>query len=207
MLYVRGNKNDYDSWAQLGNPGWDYQSLLHYFKKSEDNRNPYLALTYWHSAGGYLTVQEAPWRTPLATAFVQGGVEIGYENRDINGEYQTGFMVAQGTIRRGSRCSSARAFLRPIRLRPNLDIAIYAHVTKIHVDSIYKRAWGVSFNHYGQQKFVKTRREVILSAGAVSSPQILMLSGIGPSAHLHSLGIPVVQVRNHLNCYFKICFR
>ena len=129
MLYVRGNRKDYDHWAALGNPGWSYDEVLHYFKKSEDNRNPYLAGTKYHGKGGYLTVQEAPWRTPLATVFVEAGVEMGYDNRDCNGEFQTGFMIPQGTIRRGSRCSSAKAFLRPIRRRPNLHIAMKSHVT------------------------------------------------------------------------------
>ncbi len=95
MLYVRGNKKDYDHWELDGNPGWSYDQVLHYFKKSEDNRNPYLAATKYHSANGYLTVQEAPWRTPLATAFVEAGVEMGFENRDANGERQTGFMIPQ----------------------------------------------------------------------------------------------------------------
>ena len=78
MLYVRGNKKDYDIWESLGNPGWGSEDALYYFKKSEDNRNPYLARTPYHSTGGYLTVQEAPWHTPLAAAFVQAGVEMGY---------------------------------------------------------------------------------------------------------------------------------
>jgi len=84
---------------------------MYFIQKSEDNRNPYLANTPYHSSGGYLTVQEAPWRTPLATAFVEAGMEMGYENRDGNGEFQTGFMIAQGTIRRGSRCSAAKVFV------------------------------------------------------------------------------------------------
>lgn len=97
MLYLRGNKKDYDIWEQQGNVGWGSAEVLRYFKKSEDNQNPYLTRTPYHATGGYLTVQEAPWHTPLATAFVQAGQEMGYENRDINGEHQTGFMIAQGT--------------------------------------------------------------------------------------------------------------
>lgn len=96
MLYVRGNKKDYDIWESQGNPGWGSHDALYYFKKSEDNKNPYLVRTAFHSTGGFLTVGEAPFHTPLVSAFVQAGVEIGYPNRDINGEYQTGFMVAQG---------------------------------------------------------------------------------------------------------------
>lgn len=128
MIYVRGNRRDYDLWEAMGNQGWSYEHVLPYFLKSEDNRNPYLARTRYHETGGYLTVQEAPWRTPLAIAFLQAGRELGYQVRDINGEEQAGFMVAQGTIRRGSRCSTAKAFLRPIRLRRNLHIAMHSQV-------------------------------------------------------------------------------
>ncbi len=194
MLYVRGNKRDYDAWEELGNPGWGYRHILPYFKKSEDNRNPYLAQSPYHSSGGYLTVQEAPWRTPLATAFVEGGEQLGYPNQDINGESQSGFMIAQGTIRRGSRCSTSRAFLRPVRLRPNLHIAIHAHVTKVNVDPVSRKAWGVTVYLNGRPRIILATKEVILSTGAVSSPQLLMLSGIGPKDHLKEMGIPVIQV-------------
>ena len=90
MLYVRGNKRDYDNWASLGNTGWSYNDVLPYFLKSEDNQNPYLAGTKYHGKGGYLTVGECAYRSPLGAAFIQGGVELGYDNRDYNGESQTG---------------------------------------------------------------------------------------------------------------------
>ncbi|KAF6217158.1 hypothetical protein GE061_001512 [Apolygus lucorum] len=191
MLYVRGNRRDYDSWEAMGNPGWGYRNVLHYFKKSEDNRNDYLIGPY-HSRGGYLTVQEAPWRTPLVLAFIQAGEELGYPNRDINGRHQTGFMIAQGTIRRGSRCSTTKAFLRPVKNRKNLHIAMGAHVTKILIDK-NKRAYGVQFIRDGIRQAALVRKEVIVAGGAVNTPQILMLSGIGPGEHLHSLGIPVIK--------------
>ncbi|XP_069699000.1 glucose dehydrogenase [FAD, quinone]-like [Periplaneta americana] len=193
MLYVRGNKKDYDIWESLGNPGWGSEEALYYFKKSEDNRNPYLARTPYHSTGGYLTVQEAPWHTPLAAAFVQAGVEMGYDNRDINGEYQTGFMIAQGTTRRGSRCSTGKAFLRPARLRKNLHVAMESHVTRILIDPATKRAFGVEFRRDSKMHVIRARKEVIVSGGAVNSPQLLMLSGIGPREHLQELRIPVIQ--------------
>ena len=123
-------------------------------------------------------------------------MELGYDNRDINGEFQTGFMIAQGTIRRGSRCSTSRAFLRPARLRPNLNIAIHAQVVKINIDPVYRRAWGVTVYHNGKRRIVRARREVVVSAGGVMSPYILMHSGIGHSDHLAQMGIPVIQVRN-----------
>lgn len=179
MVYVRGNKRDYDSWAQQGNPGWDYENVLKYFKKSEDNRNPFLSNNSYHGSGGYLTVQEAPWRTPLSLAFIKAGMEMGYENRDINGESQTGFMLTQSTIRRGSRCSTSKAFLRPVRLRQNLDIIMHSQVTKVLFNK-GRRAHGVEFVRDGKFHTVYARKEVILSAGSINSPQLLMLSGIGP---------------------------
>lgn len=192
MIYVRGNRNDYDNWARLGNDGWSYEEVLPYFLKSEDNRNPYLARTPYHKTGGYLTVQEPPWKSPLAIAFLQAGQEMGYENRDINGSNQTGFMLTQATIRRGSRCSTAKAFLRPVKNRLNLHIAMNTHVLRLLFND-KKRAIGVEYLRDGKQGIVKCRREIILSAGAINSPQLLMLSGIGPSEHLAEFGIPVIS--------------
>ncbi|XP_018326630.1 glucose dehydrogenase [FAD, quinone] [Agrilus planipennis] len=193
MIYVRGNKLDYDQWEAQGNPGWSWKDVLPYFLKSEDNRNPYLTRTKYHKAGGYLTVQEAPWRTPLALSFLQAGRELGYEVRDINGEKQTGFMITQGTVRRGSRCSTAKAFLRPVRLRRNLHVAMQAQVHQVMIDSNTKTAFGVKFERNNRMHMVLAKREVILSAGALCSPQLLMLSGVGPREHLASFGIPVLS--------------
>ncbi|XP_071448474.1 glucose dehydrogenase [FAD, quinone]-like [Hetaerina americana] len=192
MIYVRGNARDFDEWEAAGNEGWSYRDILPYFLKSEDNRNPYLVNTPYHAKGGYLTVQESPWRTPLSIAFVRAGEELGYENRDINGAKQTGFMLAQGTIRRGTRCSTAKAFLRPARLRRNLHVAMKSHVTKLLIDPVDKRVTGVQFFRGSRRKIVRVKREVILSAGAVGSPQLLMLSGIGPREHLREVGIPLI---------------
>ena len=193
MLYVRGNKKDYDIWEQLGNPGWSYKDVLNYFKKSEDNQNPIYTNTPYHSRGGYLTVEESKWHTPLADAFLQAGREMGYENRDINGKRQTGFMIPQGTIRKGSRCSTGKAFLRPASARKNLHVAMHTHVTKILIDPSSKRAYGVEFFRDGRTLRVRANKEVIVSAGSINSPQLLMLSGIGPGEHLAEHGIPVVQ--------------
>ncbi|XP_017797975.1 PREDICTED: glucose dehydrogenase [FAD, quinone] [Habropoda laboriosa] len=192
MVYVRGNRRDYDNWARLGNEGWSYDEVLPYFLKSEDNRNPYLARTPYHNTGGYLTVQEAPWRTPLSIAFLQAGQELGYENRDINGKEQTGFMLTQGTIRRGSRCSTAKAFLRPVKNRENLHIAMNSQALKVLFNDD-KRATGVKILRDGRQQVIRVRREIVLSAGSINSPQLLMLSGIGPKEHLAELDIPVVS--------------
>lgn len=192
MLYLRGHKKDYDSWEEAGNPGWGYKDALYYFKKSEDNTNPYLAETPYHGTGGYLTVGEAPFHTPLAAAFVEAGVEMGYENRDLNGEKGTGFMIAQGTVRRGSRCSTGKAFLRPARLRPNLHVAMFAHVTRIMIDPITKRAFGVEFLRDRKMHYIRAAKEVISAGGSVNSPQILMLSGVGPKAELAKHKIPLI---------------
>ncbi|XP_015180320.1 PREDICTED: glucose dehydrogenase [FAD, quinone] [Polistes dominula] len=194
MLYVRGNRRDYDQWESFGNTGWGYDDVLPYFKKSQDQRNPYLARnTKYHSTGGYLTVQDAPYNTPLAPAFLQAAEEMGYDIVDINGEQQTGFAFFQYTMRRGTRCSAAKAFIRPIQLRPNFHLSLWSHVTRVLIDPSTKRAYGVEFIRNGRIETVFARKEVILSAGAINTPQLLMLSGIGPRNHLESLGIPVIQ--------------
>lgn len=141
--------------------------------------------------GGYLTVQESPYNTPLGTAFLQAGEELGYDIVDVNGEQQTGFSFYQFTMRRGARCSDAKAFLRPIRLRKNLHVALFAHTTKVIFDKESRRALGVEFIRDGVKQAVYAKREVILSAGAINSPHLLMLSGIGPRADLEKVGIPV----------------
>ncbi|KAI5696540.1 hypothetical protein M8J76_002295 [Diaphorina citri] len=195
MIYVRGNKNDYDQWERLGNSGWGYKDVLPYFKKSEDNRNEYLLRTPYHSKGGYLTVQESPWHSPLAAAFVKAGEELGYENRDINGERQTGFMIAQGTIRRGSRCSTSKAFLRPIRLRKNLHIAMETQALRLLFDKSgpVPKAVGIEILRDGRKHIIRAKKEIISSAGAINSPQLLMVSGIGPEEHLQGLNIPIIK--------------
>lgn len=214
MLYVRGNKRDYDLWDALGNKGWSYEEILPYFRKSEDQRNPYLAKNKrQHSTGefslkessnftlnivkfilgGYLTVQDSPYLTPIGPAFLQAGEEMGYDIVDINGDQQTGFAFFQFTQRRASRCSAAKAFLRPARLRKNLHVALFAHVTKVIIDETTKRALGVEYIRNGKKSAVYAKREVILSAGAVNTPHLLMLSGIGPREHLEHIGIKVLH--------------
>ncbi|XP_043481449.1 glucose dehydrogenase [FAD, quinone] [Leptopilina heterotoma] len=194
MLYIRGNRRDFDQWESFGNPGWGYEDALYYFKKSEDQRNPYLARNKrYHGTGGYLTVQDAPYNTPLGAAFLQAGEEMGYNIVDVNGEQQTGFALYQYTMRRATRCSSAKAFIRPIRLRPNFHLALWTHVTRVLIDPTTKRAYGVEFIRDGTKQVVYAKKEVILSAGAINSPQLLMLSGIGPRDHLLQKGIHVVK--------------
>jgi choline dehydrogenase-like flavoprotein len=193
MVYTRGNRRDYDLWEALGNKGWGYESVLPYFLKSEDIGIPELTNSPYHSTGGYLNVQEAPWRTPLAPAFLEAGQEMGYEVRDPNSESQIGFSYVQATIRNGTRCSASKAFLRPIRNRHNLHIAKQARVTKVLINPKTSKAFGVQFVKNRRSHIVRVRKEVILSAGVFNSPQLLMLSGVGPRQHLEELGIPVIK--------------
>lgn len=125
-------------------------------------------------------------------AFPQAGKQIGYPNVDLNGPVQAGFAIPQGTIRRGARCSTSKAFLQPARGRPNLHVVTFSYVTKILFNTEY-RAVGVKFERFALQHVVHARKEVIVSAGSINSPQLLMLSGIGPADHLRSLGIPVIS--------------
>ena len=192
MLYVRGNRNDFDNWAyNMGATGWSFADLFPYFLKAEDNRDPYYAYNGYHSTGGPLTVETPPDPTPVARVWPEAGRQMGYRAGDLNGKFQTGFMLPQGTIRRGARCSTAKAYLRPARKRPNLTVVTFAHVTKILFNS-HRKAIGVDFVRFNSAHTVYAKREIILSAGAVNSPQVLMLSGIGPAEHLMKLGIPVL---------------
>lgn len=144
-------------------------------------------------AGGYLTIQDAPFNTPLGAGFLQAGEEFGYDIVDINGEQQTGFAFYQFNMRRAARCSTAKAFLRPVRLRKNLHVALFAHVTRVIMDPLTKRALGVEYIRDGVKRVVHATREVILSAGAIASPHILMNSGIGPRQNLESVGVEVIH--------------
>ncbi|XP_046384929.1 glucose dehydrogenase [FAD, quinone]-like [Ischnura elegans] len=200
MIYTRGHPKDYDEWEQQGNRGWGFRDVLKYFKKSENahipgvfggsdgNRSPY------HSSGGYLDVEHLRYRTPLSNAYISAFEEIGIRyNPDYNGEYMEGMSYLQATTRNGSRVSSAKGFLRPVRTRSNLHVAKHCHVTKINIDPKTKRATGVEFQRHGRKYSVRANMEVILSAGAINSPQILMLSGVGPQDHLKEKGIAVIK--------------
>lgn len=129
----------------------------------------------------------------MGVAFVQAGEEMGYDICDINGEQQLGFAFYQFTMRRGTRCSNAKAFIRPIQLRKNFHLSLWSHVTRILINAETKKAYGVEFIRDGRKEVIFAKKEVILSAGAINSPQLLMLSGIGPRTHLEQLGIPVIQ--------------
>lgn len=194
MMYVRGNRLDYDRWASLGNPGWDYNTMLKYFKKSEDMRDPILSKSPYHGTNGYLTVEPFHTLTALADVTVAAFRELGFlnEDNDVNGATQMGLTQTQGTIRNGLRCSTNKAFLRPARNRPNLHISLNSYVQKILIDPVTRVAYGVQFQRDQKLFEVHSTRETILCAGAIQSPQLLMLAGIGPANHLTDIGIDVI---------------
>lgn len=188
---MRGDKHDYDTWEAMGNPGWNYNDVLQYFKKSEDMRNPHLANSPYHGVGGYLTVGES-FRSELSDSFLEAGRELGYAETDLNGEHGIGIMAPQATLRDGRRCSTAKAFLRSARTRSNLHLSLDSYVNRIIVDAETKTAIGVEYERDGDVHQVYASKEVILAAGTISSPQILMLSGIGPKEELNKHQISVI---------------
>lgn len=194
MMYVRGNRRDYDRWASEGNPGWSFEEVLPYFKKSEDMRDPDLAKSEFHGTGGGLTVEPFRSISAIADLVLEAAREMGLLNpdNDINGRTQHGFAQTQGTVRDGLRCSTAKAFLRPVAHRPNLHIALNAFVKRILIDPITKQAYGVSFLRDDELRTIFASKEIIVSAGAVQSPQLLMVSGIGPSVELARHRINVI---------------
>ena len=187
MIYTRGSRFDYDEWERNGCSGWGYNDVLPYFLKSEDIQIPEFMSSIYHSSGGPLAVSSS--RTQLTDHFMQAGKEAGYNITDYNGEDQEGFNLVQQTIRHGIRSSTSLEYLGHTANRNNLHIAVRRFVTKIEI--INKKATGVFVIRNERKHYIKARKEIILSAGAINSPQILMLSGVGPNNHLSSLGIRV----------------
>ena len=187
MAYVRGHRSDYDRWAQSGLYGWSYADALPYFRKQES----------WEQGGddfrgsdGPLTTRRSRYDDPLVGASIAAGVEAGHaHNPDYNGAEQEGVGLMQSTIRRGRRCSAAVAYLHPALRRPNLTLHMHAHATRVLFEGA--RAVGVEYVQRGQLHQVRARKEVILSAGVALSPQLLMLSGVGPAADLARHAITV----------------
>lgn len=188
MIYNRGHRTDYDRWRDLGNEGWGYTDVLPYFKKAERNAR---AASEYHGDSGPLYVSDLRTVNPLSRAFVAASVETGIPlNDDFEGAEQEGVGVLQVTQVNGQRCSTADAYLKPALRRPNLVVRSQAQATRLLFNGA--QAVGVEFTCNGEREEVVVRREVILCGGAVNSPQLLMLSGIGPADHLHTFGIPVV---------------
>ena len=189
MIYLRGQHSDYDAWAAAGNPGWAFNDVLPYFKRAEHNTR---GADAWHGTGGPLQVQDLSQPNRCAQLFVQAAQQAGYAaNPDFNGATQEGVGMYQVTHRNGERCSAAKAYLTPVLSRPNLTVITEAHATRILFEG--RRAVGVAYQQHGQIKQALARAEVLLAAGALQSPQLLMLSGVGPGAHLQQLGIPVLH--------------
>ena len=190
-IYNRGQRLDFDGWAQRGNHGWGYADVLPYFRRTERRMGE--ADDTFRGREGNLPITDLEWRDPICEAFIEGAVQMGIpRNKDYNGTQQAGVSYVQRVIQNGLRRSAARGFLHPAMKRPNLTVRTHAHATEIVLEG--KRAVGVRYRKGGRNGTpveVRARREVILSGGTVNSPQLLQLSGIGPAPLLQSLGIAV----------------
>ncbi len=204
MVYIRGQRGDYDHWAAEGNAGWSYDEVLPYFKKAEHNeRGP----DAFHASGGPLNVKDLTSPNRHNAAFLAAGRQAGYPlNADFNGQSQEGVGPYQVTHKNGERWSAAKGYLTPHLGRPNLQVITGAHTTRILLEG--KRAVGVEYLQGGALHQVKTSGEVLLCAGALQSPQLLMLSGIGAGAHLQQFGIAVAHdlpgVGQHLHDHVDV---
>ena len=186
MIYIRGNRADYDSWRdQYGAAGWGYDDVLPYFKRAEDNARlggPF------HGQGGPLHVEDRRYTHDLSHAFVESAVSAGLKpTDDFNGAEQEGAGLYQVTCKGGRRWSTNEAYLKPARDRPNLTVATGALASRVELEG--ERATGLTFRQGGAEHTVRATREVLLCGGAINSPQLLMLSGIGPGNHLAEMGI------------------
>jgi choline dehydrogenase len=206
MCYSRGHRSDYDDWAALGNPGWSWQDVLPYFKRAEDQaRGP----SELHGTGGPLSVSDLSYTNELSEVFVEAAGQAGFpRNNDFNGHAQRGAGIYQVTQRDGRRCSTAAGYLKPVRSRPNLTVMTGA-LTLGLTFSGPERVRGVRFARRGITRTVTAEREVLLAGGAINSPHLLMLSGIGPAAALEAAGARVrhdlAAVGQNLQDHLDIC--
>ena len=213
MMFVRGNKEDYDKWEELGAKGWRYENVLPYFKKME-TYNGIDGDPGYRGYHGPLNVEKIPFLTPLGHTFVAAAKELGYPELDYNGESQLGVSFTQSTIYRGQRFTAAKAYLHPARYRENLFVLTDTSVRTVKFDG--DKAVGVlavDTKEYktGMEQLIKARKEVILSSGSVGSAKILMLSGVGPESHLNAAKIPVKKdlpvgknLQDHIQLPFPI---
>uniref|UniRef100_T1H853 Glucose-methanol-choline oxidoreductase N-terminal domain-containing protein n=2 Tax=Rhodnius prolixus TaxID=13249 RepID=T1H853_RHOPR len=199
MILNRGSQVDYDIWEKNGNLGWSYKEVLEYFKKYEDLKDmkelQCHELSKFHSTGGYMTIDKFRSKEPVIKVILEAAKELGYiDIKDPDGAKQVGFFQTHATIRDGERCSANKAFLRVTRQRDNVFILKNTKAVKILIDE-NKKAYGVEYRirDESQTRMAKARKEIILSAGVINSPKLLMLSGIGPEKHLKEMGIPVIK--------------
>jgi choline dehydrogenase len=206
MVYVRGHARDFDHWAEQGATGWSFADVLPYFKRMEDSEG---GEEGWRGHGGPLHVQRGARRNPLYEAFIEAGRQAGFEQtQDYNGSKQEGFGPMEQTIKNGRRWSAANAYLRPALKRQNVSL-VKGFARRVVMEN--QRAVGVEIDARGTIQLVKARREVIVAASSINSPKILMLSGIGPAAHLKEHGIKVVadrpgvgaNLQDHLELYIQ----
>ncbi|CAN5711800.1 GMC family oxidoreductase N-terminal domain-containing protein [soil metagenome] len=196
-IYNRGQRLDFDGWAQRGNHGWGYSDVLPYFRRSERRMAPDtdVADDTFRGKEGNLPINDLDWRDPICEAFIEGAQQLGIpRNRDYNGAQQAGVSYVQRIVQNGRRVSAARGYLKPAMKRSNLTVRTHAHATSIVFEA--KRAVGIRYNKGGRNGTpteVRAAKEVILCGGAVNSPQLLQVSGVGPAALLGELGIPVTH--------------
>ena len=199
LVYIRGQKEDFDGWRQLGCTGWAYEDVLPYFRRAEDQMR---GADAYHGTGGPLAVSDRTEPHPLCDAFVAACEQAGLpRNDDFNGAVQEGAGYYQMTARRGRRCSTAVGYLKPARRRANLRVLTRATATRIVFAG--RRAIGIEYRRAGETRVVRARREVILAGGAINSPQLLQLSGIGPVDLLGRHGIPVLAARRDVGERFQ----
>jgi choline dehydrogenase len=211
LVYVRGNPYDFDRWEEEGAHGWSYKDVLPYFRRAEKRA---AGGDVYRGDSGKLCTTNGAMENPLNPVWIEAGRQAGYPiTNDMNGFQQEGFGRMDMTVGDGRRCSAANAYLRPAMGRSNLDVRTRALVTRVLFDG--RRAVGVSYKRGDQEHTVRARREVIVSAGPINSPQLLKLSGVGPRAELEALGIPVVHdlpgvgenLQDHLEFYFQVACR
>ena len=206
MVYVRGHAHDFDHWAKSGAAGWSYADVLPYFKRMENSHGGEAG---WRGTSGPLNVQRGRRDNPLFHAFVDAGKQAGFEvTDDYNGSKQEGFGAMEQTIYQGRRWSTANAYLRPALKRKNVNL-VNGFARRVIIEN--QRAVGVEIARRGKTEVIRARREVIVAASSINSPKLLMLSGIGPAAHLNELGIPVVadrpgvgqNLQDHMEVYIQ----
>jgi choline dehydrogenase len=211
MVYVRGNALDFDSWETQGAKGWSYRNVLPYFRRAEQREQ---GGDLYRGDSGPLGTCYGSLRNPLHEAWLNAAREAGYPaTADINGYQQEGFGRMDMTVRNGRRCSAANAYLRPALRRRNVALRTHALVSRILFDGL--KAVGVRYRRGGSEAEAIARREIILAAGSINSPQLLKLSGVGPASELQALGIPVVRdlagvgenLQDHLEFYFQVACR